>query len=111
MGKKLISQSSLGRASTSIRRAQRMGKESKDVSWAEKELLRRQEELRTLEEELEREIDILQNSSDPLAENLEQIDILPKKLNISIRLLTLCWLPYIASPNGSLLPAWIDEAR
>jgi len=108
LGRKLISQSSISRASTSIRRAQRIGKESQDVGWAEQQLQKHREELAALEEQLNQEIETLQNSSNPLDEPLESIEIFPKKLNISVRLLTLCWLPYSQSSHGGMQPAWFN---
>jgi hypothetical protein len=106
LGKKLVSQSSLGRASTTIRRAQKTGKESQDVGWAEKQLLQLQDERNALQEQLTQELEALHNSSDPQNEPLETLELMPKKLNISIRLLTLCWLPYQETPQGGLEPAW-----
>ncbi len=108
-GKKLLSQSSISRASSSIRRAQRSGKEAQDVGWAEKQLQQLQQERQTLEEELGQEIDRLQNGRDPVGEELESIEIMPKKLNVSIRLLSLCWLPYLESASGMLSPVWIGR--
>lgn len=109
-GRKLFSQSSISRASTSLRRAQRTGRESKDVDFAEKKLQGLLEEQRQLEETLQKEIERLQSVSDPLQEPLEALEILPKKTNIGIRLVTLCWLPYRESSTGELSPAWPDRA-
>lgn len=106
LGKKLVSQSSIGRASTTIRRAQRVGKEAQDVGWAEKQLQQLLDDQATLQQQLEQELETLQTSSDPQNETLEPLEILPKKLNISIRLLTLCWLPYEETSQGGLQPAW-----
>jgi hypothetical protein len=48
----------------------------------------------------------LETKIDPLTEVLETIAIKPKKTNIDVRVLALCWLPSIETSDGRSVRAW-----
>ena len=106
LGRKKVSRTSVGRASTTISRAGRILKEGKDIERAEdkvEQLKKQVEELQTfLTEETER----AKASIDPLLEKLEPFIVKPKKTDISILFLALSWAPYWQDKKGGLKPAW-----
>ena len=106
LGRKTVSRSSLGRASTTVSRAGRILKEKKDVERAEEKLQALNEQVAELESLMTQDIEELKASLDPLTEELEALTVSPKKSGISISLVTLAWAPYWQEDGGALTPAW-----
>lgn len=106
MGRKTISASNIGRATTAIRSAGRVMKESTDVGVAEENVAALQQQLVDLEAQFKSESDALVAATDPLNEKLETISIKPTKANIAVKLVALAWMPHWRDANGSLAPAW-----
>ena len=107
MGRKTISATNIGRATTAIRSAGRVMKESKDVGAAEENVAALQQQLDDLEAQFKSESESLAAATDPLNEKLETISIKPTKANIAVKLVTLTWTPHWRDANGSLDPAWV----
>ncbi|MBX3331026.1 MAG: ATP-binding protein [Nitrospira sp.] len=106
LGRKTISASNIGRATTAIRSAGRVMKESKDVGAAEENVAALQQQLADLEAQFKSESDALAVATDPLNEKLEAISIKPTKANIAVKLVTLAWTPYWRDTEGRLAPGW-----
>lgn len=106
MGRKTISASNIGRATTAIRSAGRVMKESKDVGVAEENVAALQQQLAALEAQFMSESDALAVATDPLSEKLETMSIRPTKSNITVKLVTLAWTPHWRDASGNLTPAW-----
>jgi hypothetical protein len=106
VGRKAISYSSLGRATTAVRGASRIMKESQDVKRAQETVATYQQRLQELEAEFKAETDELAAKSDPLTEELENVVVRPAKKDIAVRLATLVWVPTWQSPDGKVTPAW-----
>jgi hypothetical protein len=106
LGRKTISASNIGRATTAIRSAGRVMKESKDVGAAEENVAALQQQLADLDAQFKSESDALSAAMDPLNEKLETISIKPTKSNIAVKLVTLAWTPHWRDAKGSLTPAW-----
>jgi hypothetical protein len=106
IGRKAVSASSLGRATTAVRGASRIMKESQDVKRAQETVATYQQRLQELEAEFKAETDELAAKSDPLTEELEKVTVRPAKKDIAVRLTTLVWVPTWQSPDGSMTPAW-----
>ncbi|MFY4730658.1 hypothetical protein [Nitrospira sp. BLG_2] len=106
LGRKTISASNLGRATTAIRSAGRVMKESKDVGAAEENVAALQKQLADLESQFKSESDALAAATDPLNEKLETTSIKPTKANIAVKLVTLAWLPHWRDAEGRLTPCW-----
>jgi hypothetical protein len=106
LGRKTISATNVGRATTAIRSAGRVMKESKDVSLAEENVAVLQQQLADLEAKFKTEADALAAATDPLAEKLEPISIKPTKANIAVKLVALAWTPHWRDGKGALTPAW-----
>ena len=106
LGRKTISAANVGRATTAIRGAGRVLKESQDVSFAEENVAVLQQQLAELEAQFKAESDALAAASDPLQETLEPVTLKPAKANIAVKMVTLAWTPHWRASNGSMSPAW-----
>ncbi|MBK9307684.1 MAG: ATP-binding protein [Nitrospira sp.] len=106
MGRKTISASNIGRATTAVRSAGRVMKESKDVGVAEENLAALQQQLADLEAQFKSESDALAAATDPLNEKLDMISIKPTKANIAVKLVALAWMPHWRDGNGQLAAGW-----
>ena len=106
LGRKTISAANVGRATTAIRGAGRVLKESQDVSFAEENVAVLQQQLADLEAQFKAESDALAAASDPLQETLEPVTLKPAKANIAVKMVALAWTPHWRASNGSMSPAW-----
>jgi hypothetical protein len=105
MGRR-ISRTSLGGARSTLGGVSRSWKESKDIDRAKDTMAAVQQQLKSMEMELQAETAALSSRLDPLAETLERVTVRPAKTAISIQLVTLGWLPYWKGQAGKLTPAW-----
>jgi hypothetical protein len=106
LGRKTISATNIGRATTAIRGAGRVLKESRDVNMAEENVAALQQQLADLEAQFASERDALTAATDPLHEKLESISFKPAKANITVKLVSLAWTPHWRSEAGTMTPAW-----
>jgi hypothetical protein len=106
LGRKALSATNLGKATTAIRGAGRAIKESKDVSQAEENVSALQQQLAELESQFKAEAEALAAASDPLAEKLEPLSLKPSKSNITVKLVALAWCPHWDDGTGAAVPAW-----
>ncbi|NWF72309.1 MAG: ATP-binding protein [Nitrospirae bacterium] len=106
LGRKTISAANIGRATTAVRSAGRVMKESKDVGQAEENVAALQQQLADLESQFKSESDTLAAATDPLSEQLESIAIKPAKANIAVKLVALAWTPHWQDGRGALTQAW-----
>lgn len=106
LGRKKLSHSSLGRATTTARGAGRILKEGKDVERAEENLQELQDHLDELQTKLREETDDIARTIDPLTEELESVVLKPKKKDILVSLLSLAWLPFWRDSRGKITQAW-----
>uniref|UniRef100_A0A7C4QPZ6 ATP-binding protein n=1 Tax=Schlesneria paludicola TaxID=360056 RepID=A0A7C4QPZ6_9PLAN len=105
-GRKLASASNVSRAATSVRAAKRAAAERQDVARAEDDLQMLQRRLADLNAEFEAEAHKLQAHLEARANDFEEIQIRPKKSDISVTQVALVWTPWIAAPTGALTPGW-----
>ncbi len=106
MGRKTISASNIGRATTAIRSAGRVMKEAKDVGVAEENVAALQQQLADLEAQFKSESEALAAATDPLHEKFDRISIKPTKANIAVKLVALAWTPHWRDTTGTLTSAW-----
>jgi hypothetical protein len=92
LGRKAVSASTLGRATTAVRGVGRSMKESQDVARASEKLSEAQEELKALEAEIHEEIAAL-TAVDAGAVAVETIEVKPKRGGVDVRLVALAWKP------------------
>ncbi|TKB79631.1 MAG: ATP-binding protein [Nitrospira sp.] len=102
MGRKTISASTIGKATTAIRGAGRTMRDVKDVGLAKDNVAALQQQLADMEARFKAEADALTAATDPLQEKLETVSVKPTKSNIAVKLVALAWTPYWRDENGDL---------
>jgi hypothetical protein len=102
MGRKRVSMSTLGRATTAVRGAGRSMKESEDVDRAEDNVAAIEQRVAELDAEFKNETAALERAFDPQTEELGKVSLKPTKANIAVKLVTLAWVPYW----DGVTPAW-----
>ncbi len=106
LGRKTVTRSSAGRASTTVSRAGRILKENKDVERAEDNLQALEEQVSGLKSQMNEEIEGIKASLDPLNEKLTEYEVRPNKSGITVSLVTIAWAPYWQDNKGGLTPSW-----
>jgi hypothetical protein len=106
MGRKAVSLTTLGRATTAARGVSRSMKEADDVGRAQESVEAINQQVADLDAQFKAETDALEKSNDVQTEQLETVSLKPKKSNISVKLLTLAWAPYWHDAQGQAVPAW-----
>ncbi len=106
LGRKSLSFSTLGRATTAARGVSRTMKEAEDVGRAQESVQAIAQQLTDLEAQFKAETDALEKLADPQTEVLEKVSIKPTKANIMVRLLVLAWTPHWQDAQGQVSPAW-----
>ncbi len=99
-GRKLNSSANVGRAGTAIRSASTMAKESADVRHAQETYnaaIRKRDELNA---QVEADAQKIQDQFDPDLMEFEQLEITPRKADLTISRVALVWLPYTTSTSG-----------
>ena len=102
IGRKGFRRTSLGRATTAARGAGRILKEGQDVQRAEENVQALEQQLAQLEAQVAGETEALKSAVDPLTEELETLEIKPRKTDISVRVLSLGWAPYRRDERGGV---------
>lgn len=94
LGKKAVSASSVGRATTAARGASRVLREEKDVTRYKENVETYQKQLKELELEFEQEAESLTEAMDPMSQDLDTVMIKPYKKDILPKDLVLAWMPF-----------------
>jgi hypothetical protein len=106
MGRKAVSMSTLGRATTAARGVGRSFKEADDVTRAQESLAAVEQQQVELDEKFKEEMNDLTTAFDSQTESLEQVSLKPTKTNIAVKLVTLVWVPHLLDSSGTITPAW-----
>ena len=106
MGRKAISLSTLGRATTAARGVSRSMKEAEDVGRAQESAEAINQQMADLDTQFKAETEALEKSNDVQTEQLETVSLKPKKSNIAVKLLTLVWAPYWHDTQGKTISGW-----
>ena len=93
LGRKAMSASTLGRATTAARSASRIGRASQDVARAEAELQAVQTKQQELSHALEEEMHEIADRWDTSGDTLDRVVLKPKRNAIAVQLVALLWLP------------------
>ncbi len=101
-GRKAISSTTIGRATTAARTAGRTMKQAGDVGRANETVEAVQQQIQELEAELQGELDAARSASDPATEKLETVTLRPKKSDVTVRRVALVWTAVagLARPRG-----------
>ncbi len=105
LGRKAVSATNIGRATTAARGAGRTMKQAGDVGRAKDNVAAIDAQIAALESELQAELDQRAAATDPLTEKLESLALRPKKSDISVKLVALAWAPLREDASGAA-PAW-----
>ena len=105
-GRKLVSGSTVGRATTAARGASRSLREQQDVGRAQETVEAIDQQIAALNAEFEAKVAELRSAGDPTAEALETLSIKPKKADIAVQLVALAWTPHWRDAQGALTPAY-----
>jgi hypothetical protein len=106
LGRKSVSVSTIGRATTAARGAGRVLKESQDIGRARETVAAVDEAIAALDQQFKAEADALGASTGPLTEELETLVLKPTRQGVTVRLVTLAWAPCWRDRAGGLTPAW-----
>ncbi len=105
LGRKAVSRSSVGRATTAARGVGRSMKQAQDVHRARATVEATVERLAELEAEFEAETEQIREKYDPALEDLETVVVRPKKKDIAVQLVALAWAPHWQR-GGEVAAAW-----
>ena len=106
VGRRSYLRSTIGRATTAARGAGRIMKEGQDVARAKENVAALQQQLEELEAQAGYDADLLKSSADPLSEQLETLEVKPRKTDISVRVLGLGWVPWWRDAKGGTTRAF-----
>jgi len=90
LGRKAISASTLGRATTAARGVSKSMKESEDVAGAQERLTIAQQELAALQQQIETEAGAVAATNDP---EIETVEVKAKRGGVDLRVVALAWIP------------------
>jgi hypothetical protein len=105
-GRKLASASNIGRAATTIRGASRVANERQDVALAEESVDAIQRRIDDLNSQFQVEANALIDGAASESVRLEEISIAPKKTDVSVIDLVLCWTPWTVDESGTARQIW-----
>jgi hypothetical protein len=103
LGRKRLSYTSLGRATTSVRGAGRVLDQEQDVGRAKEDLAAAQGELDALNKEFEQTAATV---ADTQQDELQGVSVRPRVSDITVSLLTLAWAPYWVDEHGARSAGW-----
>jgi hypothetical protein len=89
LGRKMVTTSTLGRATTAARGVSRSMKETGDVAQAQERLALARQELAALQQAIESEAATVSGTTGP---EIETVDIKPKRGGVDVRLVALAWI-------------------
>lgn len=105
-GRKAVSRSTLGKATTAMRGVSRAANARSDISRAEDTLETYQEQLAELQTEFDEDMKAFEEKIDPQTEALETLLVKPRKSDIDVQIVTLVWVPYWKDEQGKLSEAF-----
>ncbi|HEY3310466.1 MAG TPA: hypothetical protein VGK00_02395 [Anaerolineales bacterium] len=105
-GRKLVSSSTINKASSAFKGVGRSMEQQSDVGRAKDTVETLNQQLEELNTEFKQESDDLEARSDPATETLETVTINPKKTDINLLLVCLTWVPFRTDGQGQANPAW-----
>lgn len=106
LGRKPVTGTSMGKATTAVRGLGRSMKENQDVDRANENMEALKQQLTGLEAEFQKEADMLTSRWNIQEEALQTIAVRPKKSDITINLVRLAWAPFWIDSQAQRTPAW-----
>jgi hypothetical protein len=106
LGRKAISTSTLGRATTAARGMSRTMKESQDIELAKQNMAAAEQQKAELEAQIQADMQQLSGALDPASEPLTPFVLKPKRTDIVVQIVALAWAPAWQDADGTVSPAW-----
>ncbi len=106
LGRKRVSSASASRVGTAIKKAGRMRKESGDVEHARELMQSVQRDIEELNVAFEADIAKLEENYDAQSEELDEVIIRARSMDIQVRLVGLAWTPFYRGGGGRNITAW-----
>lgn len=104
LGRRMASVGAIGRAASAARSAGRIGKEQNDMARASESVQVLQNRLAALEQQFEQETAALQDRLEPAGAEIRKTQIRPRKSDITVGAVGLCWSPWKTAADGMLEP-------
>ena len=104
MGRKVASAGNVSKAATAMRSAGRASSKKEDVQRAGERLEIEKQKYQELEDEFSAEVDKLNHAANPEDLTLQEYPVRPRKSDITIAEVSLCWLPWGEYPDGRAIP-------
>ncbi|MCP3979237.1 MAG: DUF87 domain-containing protein [bacterium] len=111
LGRKATSMRTVGRATTAARGVGRVMREGQDIQRAQQNLEALKVQLDELQRELDNEMDLIEERTDPENEPLESKVLKPRRVDVDVKLVALAWAPYSESAAGERTPLWREARR
>jgi hypothetical protein len=105
-GRKLASATNISKAATTIRSATKVASERQDVAQAEESVEAVQKRIDELNAQFLAESAALIEQASPENLRLEEVTVSPRKTDVSVVQLSLCWTPWTVDAQGSAQQAW-----
>lgn len=105
-GRKLTSATNINKAATTIRSASRVAGERQDVAQAEETVEAIQQRIDDLNSQFQTESTALLEQANAENLRLEEIGISPRKTDVTVIQLLLCWTPWTMTAQGTAQQAW-----
>lgn len=105
-GRKMVSATSISKASTAMRSVGKANKEAGDVGRAEENIDAIRQQYADLDAQFHVDLQAVEDACDPTNDGLETVVLKPKKTNIKVRALVLAWAPHAVSADGRCEPIW-----
>jgi len=106
LGRKKVSATNVGRAATSMRTLGKTSREKGDVGRAEENLELLLEDKIQLEEDFQTAVEELAAKLDVESLDLEELEVTPRKSDISVEEFCVVWLPFRVDSSGIADPAY-----
>ena len=106
LGKKTVSKTSIGKATSAAKAASKAIQQSGDLGTAQSELDRALESFTNLELEFQEEVERQEAKLRPDTLALEAIELTPKKTDITIEQVVLAWIPWTTTAGKEPVAAY-----
>jgi hypothetical protein len=106
LGRKKVSVTNLGKAAGAAKSVGRTYEQRQDVDRAEQNVEAAKAELARIEEEFNAETARHAAQVEEMLADVQTVAVKPKKTDITVRVLGLCWVPFWQSEDGRATAAW-----
>jgi hypothetical protein len=106
LGRKAVSASTIGRAAGTMRGAGRVLDQSADVTRAAETVEALEKQFSALDAQFREETAKMTAEFEAQSNELETVEVRPKKTDVRVRLVALVWLPFRGTQGGTTKPAW-----